>query len=152
MKKFLCIGLIVTLLFSLVGCSSDTFTPNSTSTKFKLKKVTEITLHGPDPTGQSVEGITITLEQNKGTDFNRLTSLIGGKKLDTCETNSFGLCYLTFNFSQGDPTKVYPANDGSNYVALYSINPAVAKYLELPEKDMKELISIIEKYKIQVIY
>ena len=152
MKKLICVGLILTLLFTLMGCSSDTFTPNSTSSKFKLKKVSGITLHGPDASGQNAEGVEIAIEQNKGTDFNRLVTIIGGKKLDSCDTKSFGLCYITFPFTEGDPTKVYPANDGSNFVCLYSLNPAVGKYLELPEEDMKELVQIIEKYKIQVVY
>ncbi len=152
MKKILSAGLILVLLITMVGCSADTFTPESTSSKFKLKKVSAITLHGPDTTGENSEGVKIEIQQNKGTDFTRLVTLIQGKKQDTCPTLDFGMCYFTFSFTQGQPTKVYPANDGSNYVCLYSLNPAVAKYLELPEEDMEELIAIIEKYQIQVKY
>ena len=151
-KKLLSAGLILVLLITMVGCSADTFTPESTSSKFKLKKVSAITLHGPDTTGENSEGVKIEIQQNKGTDFTRLVTLIEGKKLDTCPTMDFGLCYLTFSFTQGESTKVYPANDGSNYVCLYSLNPAVAKYLELPQKDMEELTAIIEKYQIEVKY
>ncbi len=152
MKKLWIMAVAMLLILSLVGCSADTFTVNSTSKKFKPRTVTGITLYGPDPAGQTAEGITQELTPGTNPHYERILQLVEGKKEPTCPTNNFGLCYISFSFRSGDVTKVYPANDGSHYLCLYSLNQAVAQYVELTPEAMAELTDIIETYQIQVDY
>lgn len=147
-----CVNLLLSLLLivSLCCCSADTYTSASTSRTFKLKNVASITLSGPD--GETQEGTQVIITPDSGLHYTRLVQMIEGEKLTECETKNFGLCYISFTFTTGETTKIYPANDGSDYLCLYSLNPATAKYLKLSEDTMDELISIFESYKIQVIY
>jgi hypothetical protein len=152
MKKTFSLLCLLLCLCLLTACTYDTFTPNSTSDKFKLKTVTSVTISGPSADEANEQGIQIELTAESGIKFTRLVQLIEGKKEDTCETNDFGLCYLTFTFQSGDTTKVYPANDGSNHLCLYSLNKQHSKYLTLEDAAMKEIIAIIEGAGVQVIY
>ncbi len=150
MKRRLCILTALLVLAVLTACSTDTYTQQSTLPDFKLKNVSEVTLYGPDSNGS--EGIEIALSNTGGADYTRLVQLVQGRKQETCETADFGLCYIAYSFTTGETVKVYPANDGSPYVCLFSLNDRVARYLTLPEADMAELTAIMEKYGIQVIY
>jgi hypothetical protein len=152
MKKWISL-LIFPLAFCLLtACTYDTFTVNSTANKFKPKTVTSIVLAGPDVTGQKEDGIEVELTADGNANFAQLMQLIQGKKTDTCETDAFGLCYVNFTFSSGDETKVYPANDGSNYICLYSLNPQLARYIALEEEEMNQVVAILEGAGIQVVY
>ncbi len=146
MKQWIGLFLIFTLSLALVGCSpADTYTIDSEADTFKPKTVVSITLAGPNSTDAS--GTSITLDQvMHTTDFQRLCELIQGKKLNECPTNAFLPGKITFTFESGKSTTVYPATDGSNYICLYSINPALAKYIELPPEDMKEVLAIMKKH------
>ncbi len=142
-------ALLALLLAALCGCSADTYTVNSRSANFKLKNVAGITLAGPG--GDSADGTQVELSPGSA-EYEAVVRLVQGKKQTECETESFGLCYLNFTFTTGDAVKVYPANDGSNWLCLYSLNPAVARYLLLPAEDMAELAALFETYEIQVNY
>ena len=147
MKKIFCFLLTVALLIALVGCSADTYTIESQSDTFKPKTVTSITLEGPSNT--DVSGVSIVLDKTMHTtDFNRLIALIQGKKTSECPAG-IGIFLpgkITFTFESGKTTTVYPANDGSGYISLYSINPSLAQYIEIPKEDMAEVIQILEKH------
>ena len=148
MKKLFCLLVTFTLLVALVGCSpADTYTIDSEADTFKPKTVTSIQLDGPSNTDAS--GISITLDKTMHTtDFNRLIDLIQGKKMAECPAG-IGIFLpgkITFTFESGKTTTVYPANDGSGYISLYSINPSIAQYIEIPPEDMKEVVQILEKH------
>ncbi len=145
MKRiFICI-LVIALL---VGCGGS-YAVDSTSKNFKLDDVSLITLSGPNATDS--EGTSVELEPGQG-DYTKLVQLVQGEKLIQCPTAEFGLCIITYTINTGDTVKVYPANDGSNYVCLFSINPSVSRYLELPEESAKEIRRILEANNIQVVY
>ncbi|MBR3844720.1 MAG: hypothetical protein IKM39_04360 [Clostridia bacterium] len=149
MKRFiltLCLILTVSLL---TGCGGNSYSQESTSKKFELSNVSLITLSGPNH--QASEGTTVDLQPGQG-DYTKLVQLVTGEKLSECPTNNFGLCWITYTINTGETVKVYPANDGSNYVCLYSLNPAVGKYMQLPEETMAEIQKIFEINNIQVIY
>lgn len=150
MKRILLLLLTLTVAISVCSCSADTYTQESTSKKFKLKNVSAISLYGPST--ENNEGIQIDLNATNGTDFTRLVQLVQGSKLTECETDNFGLCYISYSFTTGETVKVYPANDGSHYMCLYSLNGQLARYLSLSEENMEEIVNIFEKYQIQVIY
>jgi hypothetical protein len=97
------------------------------------------------------EGTSVTLEPGQG-DYTKLVQLVQGEKLVQCPTSNFGLCIITYTIVTGETVKVYPANDGSNYICLFSINPSISRYLQLPEESMKEIHRILEANNIQVIY
>ncbi len=148
MKKIISLTLVLCLTVMLSACSTDTYTIESESDTFKLKTVTSITMEGPNDTDAS--GTVITLDNTMHTtDFQRMIELIQGKKTDQCPTGAF-LSKITFTFESGKTTTVYPAVDGSNFVALYSVNPSIAQYIELPEEDMKEVLQIMKKHGIAV--
>ncbi len=142
--------LICILLFAvvLVGCGNQ-YSPESTSKNFSLSKVSSISLSGPNATNS--EGTSVELKPGQG-DYAKLVELVQGEKLSQCPTINFGLCYITYTISTGETVKVYPANDGTNYVCLFSINPSISRYLELPEDAIKEITRIFEANNIQVVY
>lgn len=147
-KTLLCLLLIISLLFCFVGCKNK-YSPDSKSKTFELSNVSSVTLSGPSSV--SSEGITVEIAPGKG-NYTKLVELVQGERLMACPTQNFGFCIITYNINTEETVKVYPANDGSNYVCLYSLNPTDAQYLELPEASMKELCSILESNGIQVVY
>ena len=145
MKRILISILVIALL---VGCGGS-YAVDSTSKNFKLDDVSSVTLSGPNAVAN--EGTSVTLEPGQG-DYTKLVQLVQGEKLVQCPTSNFGLCIITYTIVTGETVKVYPANDGSNYVCLFSINPSISRYLQLPEESMKEIHRILEANNIQVIY
>ncbi len=145
MKRLLICILVIALL---VGCGGS-YAADSTSKKFKLDDVSLITLSGPNATDS--EGTSIQLEPGQG-DYTKLVQLVQGEKLTQCPTQNFGLCIITYTINTGETVKVYPANDDSNYVCLFSINPSISRYLELPTESIKEIRRIFETNNIQVLY
>lgn len=145
MKRIILSILVIALL---VGCGGS-YAVDSTSKKFKLDDVSLVTLSGPN--AQKSEGTSIQLSPGQG-DYAKLVQLVQGEKLTQCPTDNFGLCIITYTIITGETVKVYPANDDSNYVCLFSINPTISRYLELPAESMKEIRRIFETNNIQVIY
>ncbi len=143
-RLFIC---VLTIAF-LVGCGSS-YSADSMAKKFELTDVASITLSGPDATQE--EGSAIELKPGQG-DYAKLVQLVQGEKLLQCPTQDFGLCLITYTINTGETVKVYPANDGSNYVCLFSLNPAVGRYLELPAQSVQEIRRILETNNIQVVY
>ncbi len=143
-RLFICI-LIIALL---AGCGSS-YSAESTAKKFKLDDVSLVTLSGPNTSTN--EGTSVELKPGQG-DYAKLVQLVQGEKLEQCPTQEFGLCIITYTINTGETIKVYPANDQSNYVCLFSINPAISRYLELPAESMNEIRRILETNYIQVVY
>lgn len=140
--------LCLVIMALLVGCGGS-YSAESTSKKFQLKNVTLVTLTGPN--AQSSDGTSVELTPGQG-DYAKLVQMVKGEKLDQCPTDSFGLCIITYTINDSETVKVYPANDGSNYVCLFSINPSVSRYLELPQESMEEIQRIMETNQIQMVY
>ncbi len=145
MKRIFACLLIIALL---VGCGNS-YSAESLSKNFELSDVASITLSGPNE--QDSEGTSIELTPGQG-DYAKLVQLVAGEKLTECPTDAFGLCVITYNINTGETVKVYPANDGSHYVCLFSLNPTVGRYLELPRESVEEIRRILETNQIQVIY
>ena len=143
-RLFICI-LIISLL---VGCGGS-YSAESTSKNFKLDDVSLISLSGPNAIDS--QGTSVELKPGQG-DYSKLVQLVQGEKLSECPTQEFGLCIITYTIDTGETVKVYPANDGSDFVCLFSINPSVSRYLKLPAESMKEIHRILEANNIQVVY
>ncbi len=148
MKRFFCGILVGLLIFSLAGCSIDTYTPNSDSTEFELANVVSVTLSGPSNTDISGTAVTLT-ETANAADFAILMDCIKGEKVKTCPTNDFVIGKITFTFTSGDQTTVYPANDGSNWFCLYSLNPSLASYIEVKPEQMKKVRELMKRHGIE---
>ncbi len=136
----------------LCSCSTDTYTESSKSANFLLKNVESVTLSGPaaQTGGDNTE---VTIDSSNGQQLTDLISKVKGKKLDSLPDNHFfGMALMTFNTKYGEEIKVYPANDGSNYVQLYNLNQSTCKYLELPEEDIKFVTEVFESNGIKVNY
>lgn len=145
MKRLLLCILVITLL---AGCGGS-FAVEDVNKNFKLRNVSTVTLSGPNSTDS--EGTSIELQPGKG-DYTTLVQLVKGERLTQCPTDSFGLSVITYTIVNGETVKVYPANDGSNYICLFSLNPTIAQYLEITEESMKEIHRILEANNIQAVY
>ena len=62
------------------------------------------------------------------------------------------MALITYTTKYDEEIKAYPANDGSNYIQLYSLNELTCKYLELDGKDMKTIVDVFERNGIIVNY
>ncbi len=144
MKRFFACILILCLL---TACSG--YLPDDTASYFKLTNVASITLRSPN--NLTNEGTSIELKPGQA-HYTQLVELIQGEKLDTCPTNDdFLECVIDYTINTGDVVKVYIDLDGTNYVSLFSVNPAVAKYLELPQEDMAKIREILKSHGIESI-
>lgn len=152
MKKILVIVSVLVLVITLASCSTDTYNMSSKSTNFLLKNVVSVTLSGP---GTEIGGdnTEVVLDSQSGQQFNDFVSLVKGKKLDELpESHQFGMALITYTTKYDEEIKAYPANDGSNYIQLYSLNELTCKYLELDGKDMKTIVDVFERNGIIVNY
>ena len=152
MKKILVIVSGLVLVITLASCSTDTYNMSSKSTNFLLKNVVSVTLSGP---GTEIGGdnTEVVLDSQSGQQFNDFVSLVKGKKLDELpEPHQFGMALITYTTKYDEEIKAYPANDGSNYIQLYSLNELTCKYLELDGKDMKTIVDVFERNGIIVNY
>ena len=153
MKKLWSVILVaVLLLTALCSCSTDTYTENSKSKNFLLKNVVSVTLSGPaSQTGG--DNAEVILDSQNGQQFTDFVDKVKGKKLDELpESHFFGMALMTFTTKYDEEIKAYPANDGSNYIQLYSLNQDTCKYLELSKEDMNTLVSVFEANGITVNY
>lgn len=148
MKRLIAVLLTAGLLL-LVGCSTDTYSQESTLSTFKLKNVSSIQLAGVNHAMDEMVEVDI-YPDTAGTSYNDLVSLVTGKKLDTCPTDQFENCYVMYTINTGETVKIYPANDGSPYICLFTLNPQQAKYLELEQQDFDRIVKIIEDNGIHV--
>lgn len=140
------------LAAALCSCSTDTYTESSKSKNFLLKNVVSVTLSGP-ATQTGGDNTEVTLDSQNGQQFVDFVDKVKGEKLDSLpESHFFGMALMTFTTKYGEEVKAYPANDGSNYIQLYSLNENTCKYLEIPEDDMKTLTQIFESNGISVNY
>lgn len=152
MKKFICIIAVLAVVLSLTACSTDTYSESSKSSNFLLKNVVSVKLSGP---GTEIGGddTEVTLDSESGQQFNDFITLVKGEKLDSIpESHIFGMALITYTTKYDEQIKAYPANDGSNYIQLYSLNTMTCKYLELSEGDMQNLVSVFERNGISVNY
>jgi len=150
MKRIISCILSIILVATMAGCSIDTYTENSDSNDFELANVVSVTLSGPNNTDASGTIVNLT-EAANGSDFGILMDCIKGERTKECPTNRFGIGKITFTFTSGDQTTVYPANDGSNWFCLYSLNPSLAYYIEVEAEQMTKVVSLMRRHGIEVI-
>ena len=152
MKKISAIIMAVLLAAALCSCSTDTYTESSKSKNFLLKNVESVTLSGPAAqTGG--DNTVVVLNSQNGQQFVDFVEKVKGEKLDSLpDSHFFGMALMVFTTKYGEEIKAYPANDGSNYIQLYSLNQNTCKYLEIPEEDMKLLTQAFESNGISVNY
>ena len=95
----------------------------------------------------------VILDSQNGQQFVDFVEKVKGEKLDSLpESHFFGMALMVFTTKYGEEIKAYPANDGSNYIQLYSLNQNTCKYIEIPEEDMKLLTQAFESNGISVNY
>ena len=139
MKKFIkliSLALAVSTLCVLCACGNT----------FEIKNPTTITLSGPSSTDEKGTSVVLSPSMNSA-DFNLLKEICKGKEYDEIdESPIFGNAKITFTTGISETTVLYPACDGSNYIQLYSLNPALSTYLKLSDEDMKSLSNIMSKH------
>lgn len=148
--RLISLVICLSVMLGLSGCSKDTYSQQSKSKKFKLIRVTNVNLSCP---AMSIEGddISVDLTSDNGQDFVDMVTLVTGKKLDKLpETHSFGLSLITYTTQYNESILVYPSNDGSNYMQLFSLNENTCKFIELPQESMDAIKNIFEKYNVSI--
>jgi|GEM_PF-5505240 len=141
MKKFvkiLSLALVVSLVFSLYGCSN----------KFKVDNVDNITISCPSEDDEDGKSVMFTSNVHSS-DFYELIELCQGEELESIEEKPFfGMVKMVFTKTDGNTCTIYPACDGSSYLCLNSLNDALASYVKLEDSTMARLTAILKKHDI----